>query len=324
MTVEMSGYRSILVATDFSPHAEAALKQAVWLARQSGAKIVLAHTLRDLRHAVHATSAEARIDLFRGEGERFQREVRQSSDAKMSRQIASLDAGDVAISFETLLGEPFVELTHAVQAEGYDLVMAGTRGLAGWQQFFVGSTARRLIRKCPAPVWIVKAEHSGPPKVVLAATDFSDVGRKAVEHGLWVAKRSNADFHLLHVVDAEDVPEDIISRIPHGGSLRQEVNDEAAKRLESFLATLPGDRARIHPHLSWGTPWEEVARMAQHLSTDLIAIGTVGRSGVKGVLLGNTAERVLASCDCSILTVKPDDFVSPIEPPAWPLHPPRE
>jgi len=45
-------------------------------------------------------------------------------------------------------------------------------------------------------------------------------------------------------------------------------------------------------------------------------MGTVGRSGIKGVLLGNTAERILDRCDCSILTVKPDDFVSPISPAA--------
>ena len=54
---------------------------------------------------------------------------------------------------------------------------------------------------------------------------------------------------------------------------------------------------------------------------DLISIGTVGRSGVKGIVLGNTAERVLDTCDCSILTVKPDDYVSPIAKPTWPLHP---
>ena len=52
-------------------------------------------------------------------------------------------------------------------------VLAGTRGLGKWEQFFVGSTAKRLIRKCPSSVWIVKAGHICPPKVVLAATDFS-------------------------------------------------------------------------------------------------------------------------------------------------------
>jgi universal stress protein E len=57
------------------------------------------------------------------------------------------------------------------------------------------------------------------------------------------------------------------------------------------------------------------------VAADVIAMGTVGRSGIRGMLLGNIAEKVLATCDCSILTVKPDDFVSPIQPAFWPLHP---
>jgi universal stress protein E len=57
------------------------------------------------------------------------------------------------------------------------------------------------------------------------------------------------------------------------------------------------------------------------MKADLIAMGTVGRSGIQGVLLGNTAEKVLATCDASILTVKPAEFVSPIQPAFWKLHP---
>ena len=51
----------------------------------------------------------------------------------------------------------------------------------------------------------------------------------------------------------------------------------------------------------------------RRLDLDHVVIGTVGRSGIKGLLLGNTAEKVLDTCDSSILTVKPDGFVSPIE-----------
>jgi nucleotide-binding universal stress UspA family protein len=318
------GYERILVATDFSSHSDAALKQAIWLARQTGARIVLAHTVRDLRRALYETSDEARLDflyVLYGEGDRLQRELRHESDTRMRETILNVAATDLDIKVETLLGEPFVELTHAVQAEGYDLVLAGTRGLAAWKQFLVGSTAKRLIRKCPVDVWIVSAEHAGPPKVVLAATDFSEVSFKAVAHGLWVAQQANAKFHLLHVIDSADVPEDLISRIPQGSSLRNEINERATKRLELFIARLNVDRNLVQPHLPWGIPWQDIGRTARHVSADLIVMGTVGRSGIKGVLLGNTAEKVLGTCDCSILTVKPDDFVSPIQPPFWPLHP---
>jgi nucleotide-binding universal stress UspA family protein len=61
--------------------------------------------------------------------------------------------------------------------------------------------------------------------------------------------------------------------------------------------------------------------MASELKADLIVVGTVGRRGVEGLLLGNTAESVLTHCDCDVLAVKPADFVSPIRPAGWPLHP---
>lgn len=314
-------YHRILVATDFSSPAEAAVKQAVWLTRVCGAKLVLAHTLPDLRRAVHSVSYKAQMDLLYGDGELFQREARLKSDTQLRWMITHLNATDLDVKFETLLGEAFVEITHAVQQEGYDLVVVGSRGLATWKQFFIGSTAKRLIRKCPASVWVVKAEHVGPPQVVLASTDFSDVSRKAVLQGLWVAAQADAEFHLLHVIDSTDVPKEIIDRIPEGGSLRQELNQEAERCLQQFIESLGTAGSRVQSHLSFGTPWQEIDRMAEHLKVDLVVLGTVGRSGIQGVLLGNTAEKILDHCDSSILTVKPDGFVSPISRASWPLHP---
>lgn len=324
MEMVTTGYKNILVAIDFSPYSDTALNQAVWLARQSKAKVVLAHTVRDLRQALYCASHEARLDLLYGDGELYQREARKEADEKMRRKIVDLNAMDLDIKFETLLGEPFVELIHAVQAEGYDLVLAGTRGLSAWEQFFVGSTAKRLIRKCPSAVWIVKAEYVGPPKVVLAGTDFSEVSLKAVRHGLDVALQADAEFHLLHVIDSLDVPDTMFARLPKANALRQEINEDAKKRLDAFLESVPCERARIQVHLSWGTPWKEVRRISEQVGADVIAMGTVGRSGIKGLLLGSTAEKVLGACACSILTVKPDGFVSPIEPAFWPLHPSAE
>jgi nucleotide-binding universal stress UspA family protein len=298
-----SGFKRILVATDFSAFSNAALSQAAWLSRQTGAKIALANAIPDLSMSVYWGPHEREMN---------QRELSQRSDVSMRKMIGDLGATDLHVEFRTLIGEPFVEIIHAVQTEGYDLVLAGTHGLTTWERLFVGSTAKRLIRKCPAAVWIVKAEHIGQPKVVLAATDFSDVSFKAVTQGLWLAQQSGAEFHLLHVVDSRDVPEDLVARVPKGSSLREEINNEAAKRMEDFLNSLAVDRTQIRVHLSWGTPWQEICRISQHQAADLIVIGTVGRSGIQGVLLGNTAEKVLDTCAGSILTVKPDNFVSPI------------
>lgn len=316
-----SDFKKILVATDFSDSSAAALSQAIWLANQSDAELVLAHTIDDLRKAAHELSYKTKLDLLSGEGELVEKEIRQKSDQKLQRLIASLDDKNLKIRFETLLGEAFVEITHAVQQEGYDLVMAGTRGISAWKQFIVGSTAKRLIRKCPSAVWIVKAEHAECPEVILAPSDFSEVSRKAVLHGLRIAEKANAEFHLVHVIDSKDVAKDFLEHITPNTSLRDEINHEATHRLNGFLKSLGNTSVNIVCHLTWGYPWQEISRIAAKHNADLITMGTVGRSGVKGVLLGNTAERVLESCECSVLTIKPDDYVSPISKATWPLHP---
>lgn len=310
------GFERILVASDFSPPAEAAFQQAVWLTRKTGAAITLAHSLPTRGSSTSETGPKMDLflDLLVNEGESledFEAEAIREANAKLRRQAERI-AGSIEIQTKVYLGEPYAEVTYAVQRESYDLVLAGTRGLAPWEQFLVGSTAKRLIRKCPSSVWVVKAEHVGTPKVVLAATDFSEVSFKSATQGLWLAQQANAEFHLLHIVDSTDVPPDLISRVPKGSSLQHEINEEASKRMNDFLDSLRVDRSQVQVHLTWGTPWREIRRIAKFQAADLIVMGTVGRSGIEGLLLGNTADKVLDTCDCSILTVKPDGFASPI------------
>ena len=83
----------------------------------------------------------AKIDLLSGHGERFEREIRQDSESKIKMRcmLKGLDVSGLEVKFETRLGEVFVEVTHAVQQDGYDLVLAGTRGHSNWEHFFVGS-----------------------------------------------------------------------------------------------------------------------------------------------------------------------------------------
>jgi len=114
MPVADHGFKSILVAIDFSAFSDAALSQAIWLARQCGARLVLAHAIEDLRRAAHVTSSEAKRDILSGEGDLFQKEIRSMSDQKLRDQIASIKPSELKISSETLLGEAFVEVIHAV------------------------------------------------------------------------------------------------------------------------------------------------------------------------------------------------------------------
>ncbi len=311
------GFQRILVAMDFSRPALAALEQAVSLAEKSGATIHLAHALPLFQSAAVSDAGpkmDLYFDLLVNEGETladYEHATKQETYQKLQRLTEALTR-HVEINIEVYAGEPYAVLTRAVQRDAHDLVLAGKRGLAPWEQFLVGSTAKRLIRKCPASVWLVKAGQSSPPKAILAATDFSKVSLKGATLGLRLAQSTNAEFHLLHVADSQEVPDAIGKRIPLSSEFQQDVSRQASREMDAFVQSLQADPSSIQVHQSWGVPWQEIRRTAKFLAADLIVMGTVGRSGIRGLLLGNTADKVLDACDCSILTVKPDGFQSPL------------
>jgi len=324
MNPPFDGYRGVLAATDFSGHGLAALRRAAWVAQQSCKRLVASHVVADLRKAVHHTSYRSRIEFLEGSEEHFQRELRREADNQLKQQIASLGSTGIEAKYETLLGEPYEELIHSVQQEGYDLVVAGTRGHGAIKSLVLGSTAKRLIRNCPSSVWIVQDKEIKPPAKILAAVDLSEVSRLALDQAIWVAQRAGADLHILHVIESMGLSADLLDRNvagPPTKSLRKLIETEVLQQFDQFVSLAARDSVTTTTHYMWGSPTYDVIRMAHELRADLIVVGTVGRRGVEGLLLGNTAESVLTHCDCDVLTVKPADFVSPVKPASWPLHP---
>jgi len=67
-------------------------------------------------------------------------------------------------------------------------------------------------------------------------------------------------------------------------------------------------------HMVAGDPRVVLPRMASQLNIGLIVMGTVARTGLSGLIMGNTAEDILRSVECSVLAVKPEGFVTPVKP----------
>jgi nucleotide-binding universal stress UspA family protein len=61
-----------------------------------------------------------------------------------------------------------------------------------------------------------------------------------------------------------------------------------------------------------GWAHKEIPALVRDLGADLVVMGTVARTGISGLLMGNTAEMILTQIDCSVLAVKPQEFVSPV------------
>lgn len=327
MTNSNSPFRRVLVATDFSAPASTALKHGIWLGEKAQARVTVANVLTSLSETFIRLPYAAKTELLRGDISKFERALRADSQQKLKKLVRSSGRCHVSLKTEVLLGNPDVAITRAVLKERHDVTVCGTRGMSGLKRFLLGSTAQRLVRLCPSSVWIVKPDSVCPPKRILAGIDFSEVSRIALQHASWLAGLANAVLDVVHVVDLADLFAGIKSR--QAGALEQsdlghQVETDARKHMEQWCEeTLTATTPR-NIHVLWGTPWKVLADRSRRWRCDLVVMGTVGRSGVSGLMLGNTAEKALSHCDCSLFTVKSPEFASTILPPFWELHPSEE
>ncbi len=167
----------------------------------------------------------------------------------------------------------------------------------------------KLFRKCPCPVWITKPEKQQQIESILVADDLKPVSDLALELGVLMAGWHGAQLHVLHVLELG-----LGRREWDSYKIRQRARAEATKKLESQLA--PINTASLQKPASTEIVIDAAdAAIIKHIQErriGLLVMGTVARSGVAGVLTGNTAERLLPRVPCSILAVKPHDFVCPI------------
>jgi universal stress protein E len=314
--MELPRLEKILVAVDYSPTSEAALRQAIALGKLLGARVTAAHVLTDLRGALEAMPAEARWKLVAGDIDEFEKSLRQGSDEKLA-QLAQQHAGELAIDTVTLVGKAYAELIRATMSKQYDLVVAGTLGMSMVKKLFIGSVAEKLVHYCPAPVWVVPPGAERPLKNILVPVDFSAVSAKALRYAGLLAEKHGATLHVLHVLDDKDLMELApVAEQPNKqiGAYRRELKKSSAEHLREFVAAqLP---AALQPEflLAHGSPWQLIDSNAKRIDADLIAMGSIGRSGISGLLLGNTADRVLSHTRRPLLIVKPDEFESPVQP----------
>lgn len=291
----------ILVATDFSKHSKIALARAADIALAFHSQVTVVHCLPDLTYVPSASEFGLPLNDYMV----MQEEFRQQATEAMKNFLEGTIPQELSVTSKMLIGDPHFEVSQFAEKEKTDLVVAGRSGHSGWDQFFLGSTGRGLVHLCPTSVLSVSDDWTQKPKTILVGTDFSKGSRDAVLEGIALSEKFGAELHLMHVIDTTDTPTPSIARLSGHASMRESINDYAQSRLEEFVQSLECPQARIKLHLNWGTPWRDMCQMATSLSANLIVVGNVGRRGFQGLLLGNTADRILSHCKSSVLAVKP-------------------
>ena len=209
-----------------------------------------------------------------------------------------------------LMGKTWLKLIREVLKCHHDLVIVGTRHEGAVDRVLFGSTAMKLLRKCPCPVWVTKPSDGLPLSSVLVAHDLHAVGRHALDLGVALAKCYDLQLFVVHAIE----------QLPLGDPTGYGITPVEAKELhhdarERILVEVGGAELQRPPEIRVvsGSPEPAITELIKQESIDLLIMGTIGRAGIRGVLTGNTAERLLPRLPCSMLAVKPDEFQCPVE-----------
>ncbi|MBL7077552.1 MAG: universal stress protein [Kiritimatiellae bacterium] len=139
---------------------------------------------------------------------------------------------------------------------------------------------------------------------ILCATDFSDSAAHAFQYALAIAAHHGASVELLHVAEcsiyANGPP---LKREESGGTFE----DRLRERLDEIAASQSVD-VPIETTVVNGVPSVEIVKHAEASSADLIVLGTHGRTGLKHLLVGSVAEKVIRSAACPVCTVRYPDL----------------
>lgn len=224
---------------------------------------------------------------------------------------------DISTHTHTAEEVDFIGIIQKVMIDKHDLVIKEENLSHGIDQL-----AMRLVRKCPSPVWVIKKNSSDFTRILGAldvATDHPETKRlnkKVTELTHSLAQRENGESHYLHVWRLEH---ESMLRSPRFkispdeiSEMKKEIYEERLERLHSLLKDFHVDAKDNHIHLVEGKIVDTINNLIEKLKIDVLVMGSVGRSGIPGLFIGNKAEKLLSSINCTVLTVKPDGFVSPV------------
>lgn len=137
---------------------------------------------------------------------------------------------------------------------------------------------------------------------ILCPVDFSEPSEAALDYAVDLASKFGADLQLVHVYQLP------VYALPDGAMMAgPEFTTKVTNELQKALAELVDQKksagVKIESHLVEGIPYKEVVRLSAELEADLVVMGTHGRTGVKHLLLGSVAERVVRSSKIPVITV---------------------
>ena len=310
----MHRFKKIVFMADGDNGEKAALSRAIELAEANDADL----TIMDVLEPEDTQPGDSGLSSALESLQELVVENRRHELKTLAKEVSETHAG-VSVDVAVEVGQPAMEVIRAVLFRKSDLVMKAAAGPMGRRQRLFGSTDLKLMRKCPCPVWIIQPSRPKRYLRILAALslDTNRPGAESLDRLIMalatsLAQHDESELHVVHawrlIGEGKLRGRQISTR--NVDKLLGEMQAAHQQQFQELLSDYSGSEMVVH--LIKGHPGDVIPDLVELLKVDLVVVGTVGRVGIPGLIIGNSAERILGAIDCSVLAVKPEGFETPV------------
>jgi nucleotide-binding universal stress UspA family protein len=306
----MNRFKNILYVTETTMDQVSAVARAVSLAENNQANLTIIDVISPVADSHKGEAMAGRMKALETLVQPYQHRLKIQLDVLMGRRV-------------------FIEVIRAVLRNGYDLVIKAEENPNFLKRLF-GSDDVQLLRKCPCPLWLMKLPENPNYKCIVAAVDFDPMKSTAVEQDLnqeileLASSLAISDFAALHLAHAwkafaektmhargVNTNTGIVAHVEKEYLLHQNGLYKLSEALKNRIGKDAYTYLSPDFHLPKGSAKKMIPALAADLKADLVVMGTAARTGIAGIVFGNTAEAILDHLKCSLLVIKPSDFKTP-------------
>ncbi len=285
----------------------AALRRATGLATHHGAEL----TVLGVVDAV-ATDNKTLKQRF----SHIQANLTRDRALAIDSLIAKISPGGtrkVTIKKKVVTGKDYVAVINQATKGGHDLIVKSVNPQNALKEAIFGSCDMRLMHYSPVPVLVLKPLRRKRWRSVLVAVDLlaetraeSSLNANLLEVAHGLSAGEDSDLLAVHVLEPGLTGK--FGKAPDGKALAASLKADAERRLGRLIDA--HEHLNVTAHLLKGQADQQIVRFVEQQQVDLVVLGSVGRSGLAGVVVGNTAEKIMHQVNCSLLVMKPADWQS--------------
>lgn len=311
----MNSYKNILVVADVNNVEQSALARAFQIVRDLPNPALITFFL-----SIYDFSYDMTSMLSSEERDAMRRGVIQQREGWMKEVAQPYLKDGVEFNVKVVWHHrPYEAIIGEVFSGSHDIVLKATRQHDALESVFFTPTDWHLLRKCPCPVLLVK-NHDWPVNGNIIAsvhvgsenTTHIALNESMVEQGLKFSKQLNAELFLVNSYPV--TPANITVELPEFDptSYTDAVRGFHLTAMKALRQKYGIDEE--HTRVNEGLPEDVIPKAAKELDVGLVILGTTGRTGLSAVFIGNTAENVIDKINCDVLALKPEGFISPLDP----------